>query len=419
MNSLIPVTRIPGQTLVETILKFQPLFAVPIYFSVLVDTPPLWLSLIIAIIPLGLRFWLTRHFIQRTPFDVPILFFILGTVVGLVVAPNKEVALGALSSTLASILIYYGIVSNSEAENKYWLWMAATICVITLLMSIWFFSQGNGRQFFFNQWAFKLFEGLPGNSDPPLSWNSVGALLAVVIPPLFSVVLFKNSQSIRKAGLIFGLIFLVILFLTVSGGGWIAVTCGLAFVLICWRLWTIGVIVPAVGLITSAVIIFYNKTPWLMQAFSSGSLMYRVEEIWAKTIPLFKNYDIVTGLGLGSWLKLFIDRYGANNYHLHNSYFQFYTDTGILGIVTLMVAAGVFIRLSMNIISSSRHDSWYGVGVGLIGSIIAGAIFACYDVTITGTVVSATSYVYLSIPLLWVLAALFVVSNKRLSLSQM
>ena len=57
------------------------------------------------------------------------------------------------------------------------------------------------------------------------------------------------------------------------------------------------------------------------------------------------------------------------------------------------------------------------MGVGLIGSIIAGAVFACYDVTITGTVVTATSYIYLSIPLLCVLAALLVVSNTRLSLS--
>jgi len=400
----------------DAIFAFQPLFAAPIYFSVLVNTPPLWLSLIIAVIPLGLRFWLTERFIQRTPFDLPIVLFVLGMLVGLAVAPNKEVALGALCSTLASILIYYGIVSNSEAESKYWLWMAGAICVITLLMSIWFFSQGSGRQFIFNQWAFELFKGLPGNSGPPLNWNSIGALLAVVIPPLFGVALFKNNQPLRIAGLILGLMFLGILFLTISGGGWIAVTCGLAFVLIRWRLWMIGVIVPAVGLITSAVVIFYDKALWLTQAFSIGSLRGRVV-LWSNTIRLINGCSVITGLGFGNWVDIYNSHYNTEATHIHNSYLQLYTDTGILGCLAFIIGVLVFARLSISILSSSQHDSWYGVGVGLIGSIIAGAVFACYDVTITGTVVTATSYIYLSIPLLWVLAALLVVSNKRLSLS--
>lgn len=245
----------------------------------------------------------------------------------------------------------------------------------------------------------------------------MGALLPVVIPPLFGIALFKNNQRLRIAALVLGLIFSGILILITSGGGWIALICGLAFVLISWRLWMLRVVVPALGLITSAVVVFYDKTPWLMQAFSLDSFMYRVKEIWAKTIPLFKNYDIVTGLGLGSWNELYSARYGVNGYHLHNSYFQMYTDTGILGALALSWAVVVSLRLSISIISSSRQNSWYGVGVGLIGSIIAGGVFACYDVTITGTILTATSYIYLSIPLLWVLAALLVVSNKHLSLS--
>lgn len=407
-------TAILKHTAGNAILTFQPLFAVPIYFSVLVDYPPLWTSLVIAVIPLGLRFWLTRRFIQRTPFDIPILLFVSGTLLGFIVAADKEVAIGGLATTLASALIYYGIVSNSDAKSAYWLWMAGTICVITLLLSIWFFSQGNRRQFFFNQWAFGLFEGIPMNSGPQLSWNTVGALLAVVIPPLFSITLFNNVRPLRVSALIIGLIFLAILFLTIIGGGWIAVTCGLAFVLICWRLRIVKVVIPAIALIVSAIVVFYDKTPWLIQAFSPDSLMYRVEEIWLKTLPLFEKYEILTGLELGCWNAQFITQYGADNVHLHNSYFQLYADTGILGMAALIVAAAVFIRISWGIIKSSRQNPWYGVSVGLIGSIIAGAVFALYDVTLTGTIITTTSYIYLSIPLLWVLAALLVVSSKHL-----
>lgn len=413
MNSLISMKRIPWQTLVETILKFQPLFAVPVYFSVLVNTPPLWLSLIIAIIPLGLRFWLTRHFIQRTPFDLPILFFILGTVVGLAVAPNKEVALGALSSTLASILIYYGIVSNSEAGNKYWLWMAGTICVITLLMSIWFFSQGSAKHLPFNQWVFKLFEGLPKTSGPVLQWNSLGVLLAVVIPPLFAMALFKSGTCLRIVTLILSFIFLGILFLTLSGSGWVAVVCGLVPVIMCWRLWMAVIVVPAVG-ITSAVVASNAKTLWSVPNISGAAVLSRVE-IWVRTIPLFTDYHFITGIGLGTWFELYSRLYGATPGHMHNSYLQLYTDTGILGVLALITAAAVFVRLTVNILPTSKQSPWYGVAVGFMGAIIAGAVFGCFDVTTTVTIVTTTSYIYLSVPLLWVWAALFVVAHKHIN----
>jgi hypothetical protein len=134
---------------VEAVLKFQPLFAVPIYFTVLIKAPPFWASLIIALLPVGLRFLISRRFFPRTQFDLPIMIFIIAMLVGLMLAPYKEMAFGALSSTLASILIFYGIVSNSEFGNKYWLWVAVIICTLTLTMSVWFFAQGHGRQFFF------------------------------------------------------------------------------------------------------------------------------------------------------------------------------------------------------------------------------------------------------------------------------
>ena len=42
--------------LAKTILTLYPLFPVPVYFSVLTGYPPLWLSLIIAIIPVAVSF---------------------------------------------------------------------------------------------------------------------------------------------------------------------------------------------------------------------------------------------------------------------------------------------------------------------------------------------------------------------------
>lgn len=411
-NSTFQIKR-QGRKIVEAVLALQPLFAIPLYFSVIAHNPPLWLSLLVAIIPLGLRFGLTHNFIRRTTFDVPILLFICGMLVGFIVAPNKEVAIGALSSALASILVYYGLVSNGRAGNKYWMWVAGILCVIILAMIIWFFSQGSARQLFFNRWAFKLFEGLPETSGPVLQWNGLGTLLAVAIPPFFAMAIFKNSKHLRIIALILGLVLLGALFLTVSTAGWIAVTCSLAFVFICWRLWMIGVVVPVVGSVVAVILALYDKVQWLPQILTFGAVTSRVE-MWIRTIHLLTGYRIITGIGLGAWFKLYNGLYGAAEGHMHNSYIQLYTDTGILGAVALIWAVVVFVRLSRGIILSSKQNVWRGAGIGLIGSIIAGAVFACYDVTTIGIEGTASSYIYLSVPLLWVWVALFAVTQEHL-----
>jgi hypothetical protein len=150
--------------LTNLILEAQPLLAAPIFGSVLLGIPPLWLSSLIAVIPLALRWWRDGHPARRTLFDIPILVLALGLLVGLVVSPNRAISLEALFTFLACILIYYGIVSNSYARNIYWLAVAGIICFIALGLSIWFFSQGEGRLLFFNEWAFRLIEPLPPQS---------------------------------------------------------------------------------------------------------------------------------------------------------------------------------------------------------------------------------------------------------------
>ena len=237
------VTGIPLK-IAKIILALYPLFPAPVYFSVLTGYPPLWLSMLIAIIPLVVYFWQTHRIVARTPFDIPILIFICGTVIGFIVSPDKNVATGALSSTMASILVYYGITANSGASRKYWMWTGGIICFFSFILSLWFLSQGSHRILSFNQWAFNLFSGLPKSSGPVISWNTIGALLAVVIPPLFALALFKNRFSLRITALVLCLFFTTVLFLSDSGAGWLAFFVGLVLVLTIWRRRLTWVIVP-------------------------------------------------------------------------------------------------------------------------------------------------------------------------------
>jgi len=397
--------------LAKGILALYPLFPVPIYFSVLIGYPALWLSLVIAIIPMVVHYWKTRLIIKRTPFDIPILIFICGTLISFIVAPDKSVATGALSTTIASILVYYGITTNSGASKKYWLWTAGIICLITLLLSLWFLSQGEHRILPFNQWAFDLFSGFPKTVGPVLQWNTIGALLAVVIPPLFIFVLFKYSLNIRVIALILWLFFSGVLFLSDSGAGWLAFIISLAFILICWRKHLLLVIVPILGILSTTAVIFYSKTDWLITTFSTASLIGRTK-LWQNTFMLLKGKSSVLGLGPGAWHEVYNSHYGDPVPIVHNSYLQLYCDAGLLGFIAMVLAAIIVIRLSIQFLNSSWRNSVTWIGIGLIGSIIAGAIFAIFDTTISETYVTSNGYIYLVLPLLWIGAALIAVVHK-------
>ena len=121
------------------------------------------------------------------------------------------------------------------------------------------------------------------------------------------------------------------------------------------------------------------------------------------------------GLGLGAWFKVYSSHYGGTVPIVHDSYLQLYCDAGILGFIAMVLAAIIFIRLSINLLKSSRRNSVNWIGIGLIGSIIAGAVFAIFDVTTSITYVTNTGYIYLVLPLLWIGAALIAVVNTKFS----
>ena len=386
----------------DLILAVQPLLAVPIFSSILFGNPPLWLSCLIAVAPLVLRFQRDGYFIRRTPFDIPILLFVLGLLLGLLVSPNFPVSLGAFYTFLACILIYYGLVSNTYAKNSYWLSVAGILCLIGLGLSIWFFSEGAGRLLSFNAWAFKLAEPLPKLSFPVLNLHGVAIVLAPIIPTLFAIALFKNHPWVRSIGLVLTLVFLTIMTLLASGSGWISVTLGLILVIVCWRFWMGGLVLSTVNFIIWQAVANYDKIYWLPRVFSWDSFSIRTE-LWTDVINLIVDTPF-TGLGLGAW------------HGVYNSFLQLISDAGILGLIALIWAAPVGLRLCWCILTSSRQSHWYGVGVGIIGGLIASVAFGAVETIIAGVIVkSPTSYHYIGIPLLWIWAALFIVAYNHLN----
>lgn len=392
------------------LLRAQPFLTFPVFLSVLLGTPPLGISWLIAIIPWPLRFVITGRLTCRTPFDIPILISTAGMLLGFFLSPNPELALPVLHTYLAGVLFYYGIVNNSRARLGYWIFLGVLLPLILLFLSIWVFAGGIGKQVVFNSWAYELAALLPWLPDMTPHANVLGGAFAVVIPGLVAIALFRQRAWVRWSAGILAAIFGGILVLSASGGGWIAAIVGILIVLLYRSAKTFWGTFLALGTTIVATFPIWHNASWVGVVFPWGNLLGRLE-IWQATIAVLKDHPL-TGLGLGGWWSKLPSYTTAGG--PHNAYLQLYSDTGALGFIALVIAAIIGIRLLWLIRRSDKGSPSYGVGVGIAAGIIAGGVHALVDVNTNVIIPIGDEYLYFAAPLLWLWAALLVVSCQRL-----
>jgi len=247
-----------------------------------------------------------------------------------------------------------------------------------------------------------------------MNLHTIGALLAVVIPPLFVICFLKITFKLRIIISILCLCCTMVLFLSDSGSGWLAFIVSITFILLCWRRWLAWVLLTVEGMTAIAAVIYYDQTHWLKATFSTSSLNSRIT-LWQNTFELLKGKAAVLGLGPGAWLRVYSSHYTIIAAIVENSYLQLYCDAGILGFVAMVLAAIIFVRYVINLLKSNPRNSQTWIGIGLVASIIAGAVFAIFDTTHSITYVTDKGYIYLALPLLWIGAALISVMENKLS----
>ncbi len=394
----------------NALLLAQPFFTFSVFLSILLGAPPLWLSWTIAIIPLPLRFYITGRLTRRTPFDIPILILTAGMLLGFFLSPDHQLRLTVMHTYLACVLFYYGIVNNSRARLGYWVSIVVFLCLILLVLTVWVFMGGLGRRVMFNSWAYELASPLTGALGMPVNMNVIGAALAVVIPGLVAVALFRQRTWVRWSAGTLAVIFGGILVLSASGGGWIAATAGIFIVLLYHRARTFWVTSLASVVAVAATLPIWYNTTWIKAVFPILSLSGRLER-WQATIVALKDYPLA-GLGLGSWWSR-VPAYGMSG-GPHNAYLQLVSDTGALGLIALVLAVIIGVKLFRQILYADKDSPIYGITIGITAGLIAGGIHALIDDNMSVLIQIGNDYLYYAVPLLWLWAALLVVSCQRL-----
>jgi O-antigen ligase len=407
-----------GLKLVDIILAAQSLFALGIYLTFLIGNPPLWISWCIALIPWALRFWRTGRLLKRTPFDIPILIFIIGIIVGFLFSYDKSVSWPGLHTYLASILIFYGIVSNYEAKSSYWITLGGILCLLFIGLTIYTFFNGDNRHYFFNEWIYNLPKIIPQFDGVKASYNTPGLALGISIPLLLALAIFLRPSKLRMWSIGLLCIFLILLFFNGSGGGWLSAVIGIIFVLSCWKLWTLAITLPSIGVCSWIVISSLDITSplaqtWVVKMFPLSSITERVH-IWQNSINLLHN-NVVTGLGSGTWYELYLSNYKYLVINPHNTCLQIYSDAGLLGGIAIVCVAIALIYICYRIFRSYPRRNLDGLSIGIIGSMLAGIVNGVFEVNTSALILNDSSFVnYLAIPFPWLLAAFLIVVYYRL-----
>jgi putative inorganic carbon (hco3(-)) transporter len=317
-----------------------------------------WWPLVIALFPWLLRLGAGQFPFQRTPFDLPLIIFLLTAALGVWVSYNFSAAWSKFWLITGSILIFNALAGQPQS-NLFalygWMGIVGSVVALSLLFDT---NLGNyqpdlGLVQRFSQWWESVRPAWRVDAMPP---NVSGGILAVLLPfPLISL-----SESFRKGRIFSGLTILLpvlvmtlALFLSSSRGAWIAASVA-CFTVLAWvtsRMFlghlsrSLRIILVSGFLLTIVIVagLFINSSGGLtgamdrMPGLPSGAS--RVDLI-RDTISLSADFPF-TGGGLSAFPGLYSKYILIIPYlffeYSHNLYLDVFLEQGLLGGLALVI----------------------------------------------------------------------------------
>jgi len=340
--------------------------------------------------------------IRKTPYDKIIFVFILSLLISCVFSSQKLNSIIQFNKYLTCIFIFYYFLLEKKRNN--FLPIVIISALFISLYSLFHF-------FVISRYALCYLIREP-NADkftidfflknrafyPFVSPNLLGGYLTIVLAISLGFIFNRTKQFLSKKSdlllFISSISFLVILFtlfFTNSLGVWGAlfVACGLCFIsrrklskrgIICF--WIIFIFLAAI------VLIRYNSD----RCFSG--LMITVSDrlvYWKDSLTVISKH-IFAGVGLGNFSI-------EGSTYAYNSYLQFFAETGILGFVSLLGIAFIFIKNGSKKIRNSKDYL-------LISLFVAGTAFLFQNIL-------DFSFFITQISFLWWMALGFVLSEDK------
>lgn len=337
----------------------------------------------------GALFWAGRlgrpagrsTFGARTPLDGPLLLLLLQVGVALRASALPDKSWIAVCQLGAGLVAYYAIVNWSRDRARLW-WAVAALILLGMGLALvapfavdWF----RDRKTFLPSALYRFFPLLLSDSVHP---NVMAGALSTLLPlPLALCLASRRQLWLRGALFAICLLQCLILVLTKSRGGYLALGAGIWLTL--WlsgrRRWAIGLTLLAVllvaWLVTRPPVETGREVDPTQAALDASSWDFR-QQVWHTAIQMIGDFPF-TGAGLGTFndvAALLYGFYAPQNPQAHNLYLQVAVDLGLLGLISylailLLVLWSAF--QAYRVFDAWQEWTWRAVAIGGLSGMVA------------------------------------------------
>lgn len=312
--------------------------------------------------------------VLKTGLEIPIIFFLIAVVLAVFSSWNFMAGLGILKAYfIEPILFFYCLVYTISKNNRNYQYVINSLFVTALWMSV-----------------LGVIQKLTGNftlAPHEIAQGRISALynsansLAMFIGPVAILGLaefIKEKRVMHKYLYLgfFGLLTLV-MFWTRSRGGLAGLLAGVLifslFLIVVksrklkknwYFIPVIGVLIAFLGGFLFFRGIEFPSKPNYVRPYTEGDTLQIRLFLWTGTIHLLKDYPVF-GAGLGGFKTLYTNQYRLPQYqeqfqYPHNILLTFWTETGLLGLLTFIILIGSAIFL---VIKNLQNDQILGAAI--------------------------------------------------------
>ncbi|MFN3550617.1 MAG: O-antigen ligase family protein [Endomicrobiia bacterium] len=208
-------------------------------------------------------------------------------------------------------------------------------------------------------------------------YNSLGGLLGMIIPLIFSIFMLEKIFVKKFFYFIIILTCSLALIFTKTRGAWIGCFLGILVIsLIKFRDKTLIIIFITI----LSILIIKPARERIVLSFSDPTFSSR-DILWKESFNKMKSYRIITGYGIDGF-KIFAEK-NFNHFHPHNIFLTTFNDSGIIGILFLiLIVVNIFLYFKDKFIISDRF--LLSINLGIFGSLIDFFIHGLVDNVLRG-----------------------------------
>jgi len=300
------------------------------------------------------KFWKGETGFVQTSLNIPILIFLLTSLISIIRAKNPYQGFSELFNLSIYVLFYFLIVNNIRDE-KYITRFITALLILTTVISIHSILQCISPRLDFLWFMFPPDASFSRASSVFGNADFLGGYLAMVFPLGFSLFLFRKRKLFFCISSVLVFLSLLLTFTRSAWVSWAISVCFLVIIFLIYRpevikknlVWLTG---GLLGFILLALILNFIKGGMILSRVSAifnwGEYNVQVRfGLWRSALEVFRRSPI-TGVGLDNFKIV------AQGCRIHNEYLQILAETGILGLIAFSWLIFSYFRVGFKALES-------------------------------------------------------------------